>query len=75
MKIEYDKEADALYIAIAEANAARTHELGGGINLDYDADDRLIGIEVISASKRYSQRDLATVIAQNLLAADSDSAA
>ena len=38
MKIEYDKEVDALYIRIQEKYVARTQEVAEGVNLDFDAD-------------------------------------
>jgi uncharacterized protein YuzE len=41
MKIEYDKEVDALYIRIQEKHVARTQEVAEGVNLDFDADGRL----------------------------------
>ena len=47
MKIEYDKEVDALYIRIQEKMVAHTKEIEEGINLDLDADGRVIGIEII----------------------------
>lgn len=59
--IRYDAEADAAYIQLApEVRAdgvARTYmcdplEVGGMINLDFDDMGRLIGIEVLDASKR-----------------------
>jgi uncharacterized protein YuzE len=36
MKIEYDKEVDALYIRIQEKEVARTQEISDGVNLDFD---------------------------------------
>ena len=50
MKIEYDKEVDALYIRIQEKDVARTQEVSDGVNLDFDDQGRLIGLEVLSAS-------------------------
>lgn len=59
MKIEYDREVDAAYIYIADSvgdgSVARTYacdpsEIDGQINLDFDADGRLLGIEVLDAS-------------------------
>ena len=38
MKIEYDKEVDALYIRIQEKDVARTEEVSDGVNLDFDGD-------------------------------------
>ncbi len=47
MKIEYDREVDALYIRIQEKDVVRTQEVSDGVNLDFDCDGRLIGLEVL----------------------------
>ena len=48
MKIEYDKEVDALYIRIQEKEVARTQEVSDGVNIDFDDAGRLIGLEVLA---------------------------
>jgi uncharacterized protein YuzE len=67
MKIEYDKQVDALYIRIQEEGVARTQELSDCINLDFDDQGRLIGLEVLSASKRYASADLFNLSTENLI--------
>lgn len=51
MTISYDREVDALYIRFKETTVTTKH-LDEGIALDYDADGRLAGIEVLDALKR-----------------------
>jgi uncharacterized protein YuzE len=67
MRIEYDKEVDALYIRIQEQYVARTQEVSEGVNLDFDAQGRLIGLEVIDATKRYSLADIFNLTTENLI--------
>lgn len=67
MKIEYDKEVDALYIRIQEKEVARTEEISEGVNLDFDADGRLIGLEVLGATKSYSLSDIFNLSTENLI--------
>lgn len=55
-KQTYDKKTDAAYIYINRIEpkkgiVAKTLELSDYVNLDFDKDKRLIGIEVIVASK------------------------
>jgi|GEM_PF-125723 len=50
-KITYDREADALYIAFGEGPAT-VQEVAEGIALDWDSEGRLLGIEILDASKR-----------------------
>ena len=61
MRIRYDSSADAAYIEIAGEIGLRgiastylcdPREVQGMINLDFDADGHLVGIEVMGASKR-----------------------
>jgi uncharacterized protein YuzE len=44
MKIEYDREVDALYIWLQEKNVARTVEIDEGLNIDFDENGKLIGL-------------------------------
>jgi len=66
VKLEYDKEVDALYIRIEEVEVARTEELEEGINLDFDTNGKLIGIEILNALDRYNSRDIFTVTTEAL---------
>lgn len=51
MTISYDREVDALYIRFKETTVTTKH-LGEGVALDYDAEGRLAGIEILDAVKR-----------------------
>jgi uncharacterized protein YuzE len=54
MRIEYDREVDALYVRLQEKYVTRTIEIEEGLNLDLDEDGKLIGLEVLDATERYS---------------------
>ena len=56
MKVSYDPEADALYIEI-KATTATTKRLDQDIAIDYDADGRIAGIEILSAKERVFGKD------------------
>ncbi len=55
MKLEYDKEMDAAYIyikyPIKAGEAKKTIELNENIILDFDSKQKLIGVEILDASK------------------------
>lgn len=51
MKTIYDAEADALYVRFAEASVVESEEVAEGVVLDFDADGRIVAIEVLDASK------------------------
>lgn len=48
--ITYDAEVDAVYITVGRGNIDRTEETGPFI-YDVDAEGRIVGIEILSASK------------------------
>ena len=55
MKFEYDKEVDAAYIylehPIKEGEAKKTIELNENIIIDFNENGKLLGIEILDASK------------------------
>lgn len=67
MKIEYDKEVDALYIRIQEKNVSRTREIEEGVNIDLDDEGKVIGLEIIGATERYSLEDIFNFSTENLI--------
>ena len=51
MKFHYYPETDSLYIDLAERVAADSEEVAPGVVLDFDAEGRLVGIDIDQASK------------------------
>lgn len=55
MKFEYDKDVDAAYLylkyPIKEGEARKTIQLNDNIILDFDLQGKLLGIEILDASK------------------------
>jgi uncharacterized protein YuzE len=55
MKLTYDKDADAAYIylkhPVKHGEAARTVTMKENIILDFDKSNKLIGVEILNASK------------------------
>ncbi|MBI1924627.1 DUF2283 domain-containing protein [Candidatus Poribacteria bacterium] len=58
MKIEYDPARDLLYLWFATPGekAARTVTINPGVHADFNAEDKLIGIEVLDASEILGER-------------------
>ena len=54
MKTTYDPEADALYVRFADASVVESEEVADGVVLDFDAEGRIVAIEVLDASKHVS---------------------
>ena len=66
MKIEYDKEVDALYVRLQEKFVAKIVEVDEGINIDFDDGGRLIGLEILDARERYALSDIFNISTENL---------
>lgn len=57
MRITYDSEVDALYIRFTETTVTTNH-VAEGIAVDYDADGKIAGIEILDAIKRFGSKDV-----------------
>ena len=58
MEISYDKEADALYIQIKKGKFASNKKIDEETVIDLDENGKLIGLEILSASKRIPVKEL-----------------
>ena len=45
----YDPEANAVYVYLGRGKVDRTEEVSPGVILDYDDEQRVIGIEILDA--------------------------
>lgn len=52
MKIHYDEEVDALYLKLGDQKPDGVIEIAEGVNIDTTTDGKLIGIEILTASKK-----------------------
>ena len=52
--ITYDPEANAAYIRFSPEQVEESEEVSAGIVLDYDADGRIVGMEVLDARTHLS---------------------
>jgi uncharacterized protein YuzE len=52
MKIEYDQQADAMYIRLRAGAVAESDEVRPGVVFDFDAEGRVLGIEMLDVSER-----------------------
>ena len=66
MKLKVDQQADALYLTLSEAPASRTEEVSPGIIVDYDEQDRVVGIEMLYLSRRAPQADIQRLLYESV---------
>ena len=62
MKLKVDHEADGLYLSRADSLAASSEEVAPGLTVDYDADGRAVGFEMLHFSKRAPEADVQRLV-------------
>jgi uncharacterized protein YuzE len=50
--ITYDPDADAAYIHIKDSKIVDSETIADGVVCDYDENDQIVGIEILSVKKR-----------------------
>jgi uncharacterized protein YuzE len=63
MKVYYDDEVDALYLKLGDEIPDGVIEISEGVNLDTTSEDKIVGIEILDASKKI---DLKTMLSYTL---------
>ena len=58
MKLNYYPETDSLYIDLFEIPSVESREISEGVVLDYDADGKLVGIDIDNASHKVEMEKL-----------------
>lgn len=60
MKLHYYPETDSLYIELSSAESAETRAISDSVNVDFDAEGGVVGIDIDHASKRLDLTSLET---------------
>ena len=63
MRVYYDNEIDAVYIKLGNQKPDGVIEMSEGINLDTTSQDKIVGIEILYASKKI---DIKTILSCKL---------
>ena len=58
MRLRIDKEDDALYFRLDETKIVESEEVEPGVILDFDAEGRVVGIEMLDLSHRTSAEQI-----------------
>ena len=58
MRLNYYPETDPLYIDLSERPNAESREISEGVVLDYDADGKLVGIDIDNATNKVELKKL-----------------
>lgn len=58
MRVRVDHGADAIYVNLTDRAIKDSAEVADGIVVDYDAEGRIVGVEILDASKRTDDPDV-----------------
>ena len=61
MKLNVDKEADALYLRLDDSPIVDSEEVSPGVVLDYNESNEVVGVEMLHLSKRSSNLNLSAL--------------
>lgn len=64
MKLKIDESTDALYLRLDDSDIIESEEVSPGIVIDFDANDQVVGIEILSLSKRSKKINFNEVLIQ-----------
>lgn len=58
MKLQLDRDADALYLRLDDSAVVESEEVSPGVVLDFDANNAVVGVEILHLSTRAHPLDL-----------------
>lgn len=58
MRLKVDQQSDTLYFRLHENRIVESEEVRPGVILDFDENDRVIGVEFLGISARATKEDL-----------------
>ena len=61
MKLNVDKQADALYLRLDDSPIVVSEEVSPGVVLDYNESNEVVGVEMLNLSKRSSDLNLSAL--------------
>lgn len=61
MKLQVDKDADALYLRLDDSNIVESVEVSPGVVLDYNESNVVVGVELLQLSKRSANLNLSAL--------------
>lgn len=62
MEVRYGKEVDAIHIYAEKGEYEISEEVGQGVVVDISKDVKVVGIEILDASQRFSPNILKSII-------------
>ena len=61
MRIKINKDSDTLYFRLDEKSIVESEEVRPGVVLDFDKNDKVVGVEFLGVSERATDAELSTM--------------
>ncbi len=61
MRIKINKDSDTLYFRLDENSIVESEEVRPGVILDFDKNDKVVGVEFLGVSERATDAELSTM--------------
>lgn len=61
MRIKLDRQADAVYIRLIDADIVESEEVAPGVIVDYDQNGVVVGVEILQLGSRHGQEAVASI--------------
>lgn len=61
MRIKLDRQADALYIRLTDADIVESEEVAPGVIVDYDQNGVVVGVEILQLASRHGEEAVASI--------------
>ena len=61
MKLNVDRQADALYLRLDDSPIVESQDVSPGVVLDYNESNEVVGVEMLHLSKRSSTLNLSAL--------------
>ena len=61
MRIHIDRKNDALHFRLDESRITESEEIQPGVIIDYDENEKVVGIEFLGISSRTSEAELSSI--------------
>lgn len=66
MRVKVDKASDTLYFRFDENKIMESEEVRPGVILDFDENERVVGVEFLNISSRTTPEDLSSIQFQSV---------
>ena len=67
MKLKIDRETDTLYLRLDDTAIVESEEVKPGVVVDFDVENRVVGVEFLGISKRVAEEKLRTFLFESNL--------